>query len=105
MHRSILVPSLLLAALVWQGCQTTPPPSSFTFRPDKLAAMDSTNLLAIAERRMPGAVLWLEHEGVVYRKAFAQRAIEPLPEPMTEDTVFDAASLTKVIATAPAVMI
>src|SRR6185369_5842077 len=99
MRRSILVPLLLLAALVWQGCQTTSPSSSFTFLLDKLAAMDSTNLQAIAERRMPGAVLWLEHDGVVYTKAFAQRATEPLPEQMTVDTIFDAASLTKVIAT------
>lgn len=89
----------------WQGCQTTPPPSSFTFRPEKLAAMDASNAMAVAERRMPGAVLWLEHDGVAYHKAFAQRALEPLPEPMTEDTIFDAASLTKVIATAPSIMI
>jgi len=105
MRRFTIFPTLLLSGLVWQGCQTTPPPSSFAFLPDKLAAIDASNTMAIAERRMPGAVLWLEHEGVVYRKAFAQRAIEPLPEPMTEDTIFDAASLTKVIATAPAVMI
>jgi len=32
-------------------------------------------------------------------RAYSRRALEPEPEPMTEDTVFDVASLTKVIAT------
>jgi len=32
-------------------------------------------------------------------------AVNPAPEPMTEDTVFDVASLTKVIATTPVVMV
>src|SRR4030095_8783680 len=41
---------------------------------------------------------------VVYRKAYGQRAIVPSPEPMTLDTIFDLASLTKVVATTPAVM-
>lgn len=54
---------------------------------------------------MPGAVVWIEHEAAVYHKAFGQRALEPVAEPMTKDTVFDAASLTKVVATAPAIML
>lgn len=101
--RPVLV--ALLAVLLGPGCQNTPPPSGFAFRSEKLAAMDATNLLAIAERRMPGAVLWLEHDGVVYQTNYGRRALEPLPEPMTADTIFDAASLTKVIATAPSIMI
>ncbi len=59
----------------------------------------------IADHRMPGAVVWIEHERAVYHKAFGQRALEPVAEPMTEDTIFDAASLTKVIATTPAIML
>jgi CubicO group peptidase (beta-lactamase class C family) len=54
---------------------------------------------------MPGAVAWLEHESGVYHKAFGQRALEPAPEPMSENTIFDAASLTKVIATTPSIML
>src|SRR4029079_5531228 len=42
---------------------------------------------------------------VVYRKAFGDRAIEPQREPMTVDTIFDLASLTKVAATATSIMI
>jgi CubicO group peptidase (beta-lactamase class C family) len=67
--------------------------------------MDAVINEAIAERKCPGGVLWLEHNGVAYHKAFGNRALVPAVEPMTEDTIFDAASLTKVIATTPAVMI
>ena len=53
----------------------------------------------------PGAVLVVGHDGaVIYRKAYGNRALEPTREPMTLDTVFDLASLTKVIATTTAMM-
>ena len=53
----------------------------------------------------PGAVMWVGHDGkIVYRRAFGERSLEPAPEPMTEDTIFDMASLTKVVATTTAVM-
>ena len=60
---------------------------------------------AVAEGNIPGAVLVVGHDGkVVYRKAFGQRSLEPVREPMTLDTVFDLASLTKCLATATSVM-
>jgi len=38
------------------------------------------------------------HNGkVVYRKAFGSRSLEPDREAMTEDTIFDLASLTSVL--------
>jgi len=43
--------------------------------------------------------------GVVYQKAFGSRALLPVKEPMTEDTIFDLASLTKPIATAASLMV
>lgn len=47
----------------------------------------------------------VSHDGVsVYRKALGSRSLEPRREPMTLDTIFDLASLTKVVATTPAVM-
>ena len=59
----------------------------------------------IAAHRIPGAVILIgDAEHVYYRQAFGQRAIVPLPEPMTLDTEFDLASLTKVIATTTAIM-
>ncbi|MEI7714647.1 MAG: serine hydrolase domain-containing protein [Mycobacterium sp.] len=69
---------------------------------------------AIAARRTPGAVVTIGHGGnVVLRQAYGSRTLEadpgpdgsPAPaEPMTEDTIFDIASLTKCLATATAVM-
>src|SRR5438105_586737 len=59
---------------------------------------------AIARRELPGAVVLIGRgDAVVYHAAFGRRAVEP-PEPMTEDTIFDLASLTKVVATTPSVM-
>jgi CubicO group peptidase (beta-lactamase class C family) len=75
------------------------------FHPDKLAEMDTVINAAIANHKCPGGVLWLEHEGEIYKKSFGSRALVPKREPMTEDTIFDAASLTKVVATTPAVML
>lgn len=95
----------MIAALVWQGCQTAPRVSSFTFQTNKLAEIDALIEQGIADHRMPGAVVWIEHDGAVYEKAFGERAVEPVVEPMTKDTIFDAASLTKVVATAPAIML
>src|SRR5215831_712876 len=52
-----------------------------------------------------GAVLLIGHDGkIVHQKAFGLRATSPRPERMTVDTIFDLASLTKVIATAPSIM-
>ncbi len=71
----------------------------------RLAVLDSIINDAIAQRQIPGAVLVVGHDGqVVYRKAYGSRAIEPRREAMTLDTVFDCASLTKVVATTPAIM-
>lgn len=70
-----------------------------------LAVLDSIVLDAIHDHQIPGAVLLVGHNGqVVYRKAFGSRALEPRREPMTADTIFDIASLTKVVATTTAVM-
>jgi uncharacterized protein YbbC (DUF1343 family) len=69
------------------------------------AALDEVINQAIVQGRMPGAVLLVGHEGkVVYRKAYGKRALVPRPEAMTLDTVFDCASLTKVIATTSSLM-
>jgi uncharacterized protein YbbC (DUF1343 family)/CubicO group peptidase (beta-lactamase class C family) len=60
---------------------------------------------AISDGTIPGAVLIVGHGGdVIYRKAYGERALEPRREGMTLDTVFDVASLTKVIVTTTAVM-
>ena len=61
---------------------------------------------AIAEGLTPGAVAWIESRGErLHYKSYGSRSIVPDREPMTPDTVFDCASLTKVIATAPSIML
>jgi len=69
---------------------------------------------AIAAQKLPGAVVLIGHGGkVVFQQAYGSRKLDgepgldgsPAPaEPMTEDTIFDLASLTKLLATATAVM-
>jgi uncharacterized protein YbbC (DUF1343 family)/CubicO group peptidase (beta-lactamase class C family) len=60
---------------------------------------------AVRSGLIPGAVLLVGHDGkIIHRKAYGKRALAPAPEAMTLDTVFDLASLTKVVATTPAVM-
>jgi uncharacterized protein YbbC (DUF1343 family)/CubicO group peptidase (beta-lactamase class C family) len=79
--------------------------ASAAFYPPKLAEMDQVINQAIADKKCPGGVLWLEHRGATYHKAYGHRSLVPTVEPMTEDTIFDLASLTKVVACTPAVML
>ncbi|MDQ2817668.1 MAG: DUF1343 domain-containing protein [Candidatus Eremiobacteraeota bacterium] len=61
---------------------------------------------AVAQGEIPGAVLIVGHNGkIVHRKAFGWRALEPRRERMSENTIFDMASLTKSMATAPSIML
>src|SRR5687767_13483059 len=73
---------------------------------EKLSQIDSVVEQAIAQRHLPGAVVLVARNGqVAWRKAYGARAVEPVREPMTTDTIFDLASLTKVVATATSIMI
>jgi uncharacterized protein YbbC (DUF1343 family) len=77
------------------------------------AGMDATRLAVIDQLvdeglqrgEMAGAVVLVARQGrTVYLRAFGQRQVQPAELPMTTDTVFDLASLTKPIATATSVM-
>jgi CubicO group peptidase (beta-lactamase class C family) len=75
-----------------------PDPSAF----DSLPALVQSEIEA---RRIPGAVVLIGNkENVLYRRAFGFKVLNPEPVPLTLDTVFDLASVTKVVATTPAVM-
>jgi uncharacterized protein YbbC (DUF1343 family) len=59
----------------------------------------------IANGRLPGAVVLVGvGEETVYHKAIGDRALSPEREPMTLDTIFDLASLTKPVATTTSIM-
>ena len=73
---------------------------------ERLAKIDEAVLASIDHNETPGAVVLVARKGrIVYRKAFGNRAIEPTREVMTVDTIFDLASLTKIVATATSIMI
>ncbi|HSE34439.1 MAG TPA: exo-beta-N-acetylmuramidase NamZ domain-containing protein [Pyrinomonadaceae bacterium] len=81
-------------------------PSAVSVSRQALSAIDTVVESDITQKRLPGAVVLVARKGqVVWRKAYGARAVEPSREPMTVDTVFDLASLTKVVATATSVMI
>jgi uncharacterized protein YbbC (DUF1343 family)/CubicO group peptidase (beta-lactamase class C family) len=89
--------SLLLALSIWWGGGLA---AAATW-----TALDDAARNAIAAGDLPGAVILAgQGDRVFYRKAFGRRAVQPRGEPMTVDTVFDIASLTKVVATAPAIL-
>ncbi len=100
-------PRALLVLLGWLASSACGSAQFTTneFRPDKLAEMDVAIAQAITDKQCPGGVLWVEHKRASYHKAFGKRALVPAVEAMTEDTIFDAASLTKVVATTPAIML
>lgn len=82
--------------------KTAPEPA---FDVSVLSRLDELVEDAIRDRRLPGAVILVGHEDeIVYQKVFGNRSLEPAVEKMTADTIFDLASLTKVVATAPSVM-
>ncbi len=75
-------------------------------QPLDFSAVDQAALDAVSAGEIPGAVILVGHgDRILYRKAFGSKSLVPAPEPMTADTVFDVASLTKVVATAPAILL
>jgi len=111
--KTLFVP-LLAAALGLADPVAAQPPSARAasralpfsgVNPSRLAEIDQVVASGIAAGRMPGAVVVVGRgDTVLFEKAYGQRAVAPLAEPMTLDTVFDMASLTKVVATTTAVM-
>jgi uncharacterized protein YbbC (DUF1343 family)/CubicO group peptidase (beta-lactamase class C family) len=72
----------------------------------RLAGINALVASALAEGKLPGCVVVVgTRDQILFHKAYGMRALLPDPLPMTEDTVFDLASLTKPIATATSLMI
>ena len=71
----------------------------------RLDAIEPLVREAIGEKKLPGAVVLVGRgDRILYQKAIGNRAVSPATEPMTLDTIFDLASLTKVVATTTSVM-
>ena len=74
-------------------------------RTQDLAAIAPIVQAEIAAGRIPGAVVLVGRgDRVLYREALGRRSEEESAPPMTADTVFDLASLTKVVVTTTAVL-
>src|SRR5215468_10435502 len=97
------------AQVVQESVRKTLPtsaPTAVGMSPTHLAYLDEIIEAEIAKKQLPGAVIVVGRHGkIVWRRAYGNRALEPAPEPMTVDTIFDLASLTKVVATATSMMI
>jgi uncharacterized protein YbbC (DUF1343 family)/CubicO group peptidase (beta-lactamase class C family) len=80
-------------------------PAAQGFSAERLAGMDAVIAESIAKKELPGAVVLVGRHGkIVWRKTYGARAVEPQREAMTPDTIFDLASLTKVVATTTSIM-
>jgi len=71
---------------------------------ERLARMDKVIEQAIEKRNYPACSSGWSSRCIVWRKAYGARAVEPQREAMTADTIFDLASLTKVVVTATSIM-
>jgi uncharacterized protein YbbC (DUF1343 family)/CubicO group peptidase (beta-lactamase class C family) len=106
----LVVLALFFSTLVAPGRCESPPlvqvdPESVGMNSARLAAIDPIVGEGLRRGRMPGCVVLIGRRGrIVFHKAYGDRQTKPDRQPMTLDTVFDLASLTKPIATATSVM-
>src|SRR5579871_937166 len=104
--QTLLTSFCLLFALLPAAPQSSPAVRTSGPESQRLRALlDPLLQQAVTDHKIPGAVLLVGHNGrIVYRDAYGFRALEPVREPMSLDTIFDLASLTKCIATTTSVM-
>lgn len=99
----ILVLFVLIGLIVLSSAQSQNPQPVIS--KEQLEPITAILNDAVREGKIPGAVLLIGNQGkVVYRRGFGFRSLGPKKPHMTEDTIFDIASLTKVVATTTAIM-
>lgn len=97
---------LLLSVQVFAANLPASEPAAVGMSAGRLSQLDRAVADALARRETPGAVVLVARRGYsVWRKAYGSRSIIPAREAMSVDTIFDVASLTKVVATATSIMI
>lgn len=112
--RKVFLPSLVVACILSQkpapgadDNQRLPvcPPESVGLLSSRLRHIEAAVQTSIGAGEIPGAVVLVARHGrIAYLQAFGNRSVRPAKEPMTTDTIFDMSSLTKVMATAPLVL-
>src|SRR5256714_12953574 len=106
MHRHLRAAAAIILLFAQALAAQVRRPAAIGISTQRLALMDRVIDDAIQKKELPGAVVLVSHRGhIVWRKAYGSRAVEPQREAMTTDTIFDLASLTKIVATATSVMI
>src|SRR6266568_1735342 len=79
--------------------------AAFAQEAPELRGLDDIINTSITANQIPGAVVLIGHDGkIVYRKAYGSKSLEPVRQKMSDDTIFDMASLTKCLSTATAIM-
>ncbi len=118
--------AVIVLVLSFPACKTAPPrpapvvklppvvepevkpekPEGLPFQADaRLSRLNTIIPAQLAAGNVPGGVVVVGHDGkMIYRQAFGQRMVTPQVLPMNPDTIFDIASLTKVVATTTAIM-
>jgi len=114
LHAAARVVGGLLTAIILCAATNLHAIQARTSSPHDFTRVDTLIREAIATRRLPGAVVVVGHGGqIAYEQAYGDRKLAGEPgldgtpsarEPMTLDTIFDLASLTKCLATATAIM-
>ncbi len=103
---SLCVSAVFFSAFSYSQGLPVAQPQTIGMNAAKLDQIEGLVNADIADKKLPGAVVIVGHKGkIVYRKAFGNRSLVPILEPMTVDTIFDVASLTKPVATATSIMI
>jgi CubicO group peptidase (beta-lactamase class C family) len=103
-RRALTVAGALLA-LLSAGCAPLLPLSATQLDRARFTDIDHAIGAVLATRGMPGAVFHLERNGEQYQRAYGRLSYDDGAAAVASATVFDAASLTKVLATAPSVLL
>lgn len=102
---TITVAAALAVPVFAQGALKQDYPERHGMNPEKLAQVDRVINDAIAAKEIPGAVLSVVRgNDIVYLKAYGNKSVVPTVEPMTTETLFDLASVSKCVGTTLAFM-
>ena len=102
---AIAAAAVLTVPAFAQGSLRKDSPERHGINPEKLAQVDRVIKEAISAKEIPGAVLSVVRgDNIVYLKAYGNKSVLPAVEPMTTETLFDLASVSKCVGTTLAFM-
>ena len=105
MHKILMTIWALAVAAGLQAQVKVVKPEDHGMDPERLARVDAVIADAIGAGDIPGAVLAVVRSNdIVYLKAYGNKAVVPEVVPMTTDTMFDLASLSKCVGTTLSIM-